>query len=311
MRVPKAVWNPSRAYHIHFYVFIAHKAARTTYNGLLETLTERVEKLQDKVYWMVNYFTANYSGAQELERLTIPLDPKEEDYNTRFWKQGMWQPFRNGVVANETDSPTLTLFMEDEFGRPISEEVKEELRSDAMMYWNGVLEKGKGASLKNYMDLGLEQKEDFRSTMENKYPWLRLCDGHWKTKQVWINYFSRWRDGHMPQDASTRQVFHISSDSPTPVPAIPTDVPSVPTHVPDVPKGPTPGSNNLEGRTPAPDYPRGLPGYKRRRDIDTTSNQGPSKKQKGKMRDTAEPAMFHHARSLPRSKLAARKSRVC
>ena len=163
MHALKAIWNPSRVYHIHFYVFIAHKAARTAYNNLLKTLTERVEKLQDKVYQMVNYFTANYSGAQEPERSTIPLNPKE-DYYTCFW----WQLLHNRVIANETDSPTLTLFMEDEFSHPISEEVKDELHSNTMMYWNGVLEKGEGASLKNYMDLGLKWKEDFCSTMENK-----------------------------------------------------------------------------------------------------------------------------------------------
>ena len=127
---------------------------------------------------MVIYFIANYSEAQEPEGSTIPLNPKEEDYYTNFWKQGMWQLFCNGVIANETDSPTLMLFMEDKFSCPISEGVKEELRNDAMMYWNGVLEKGEGASLKNYMDLGLEQKEDFCSTIKNKYPWLCPCDGH-------------------------------------------------------------------------------------------------------------------------------------
>ena len=115
----------------------------------------------------------------------------------------------------------------------------------------------------------------------------------------------------MLQDASTCQVFYISSDNPMPILTIPMPVPSVPMHVPDVPNGLEPGVGNLEGHTPAQDYPCGLPGYKQRRDIDTTSNQGPSKKQKGRMRNTAEQAKFHHTCSLPRSKLVARQSRVC
>ena len=77
----------------------------------------------------------------------------------------------------------------------------------------------------------------------------------------------------MLQDASMHQGFYVSSDSPMPVL-------SVPTPVSDVPNGPTPGSNNLKGHTPAPDYPLSLPGYKQRHNIDTTPNQGPLKKQK-------------------------------
>jgi hypothetical protein len=29
--------------------------------------------------------------------------------------------------------------------------------------------------------------------MEHKYPWLHLCEDHWKADWVWSDYFSRWR----------------------------------------------------------------------------------------------------------------------
>ena len=29
--------------------------------------------------------------------------------------------------------------------------------------------------------------------MEEKYPWLRLCEAHWKVDQLWVSYFSTWK----------------------------------------------------------------------------------------------------------------------
>ena len=29
--------------------------------------------------------------------------------------------------------------------------------------------------------------------MEDKYPWLRLCEGHWKVRQIWDNHYRKSR----------------------------------------------------------------------------------------------------------------------
>ena len=113
------------------------------------------------------------------------------------------------------NSPVLSLFMEDGFGQPILDEVKEEVRRDLFGYWNNMHNDGK--ILKNYMDLGFKRREDFHKTMEGKFPWLHLCKGHWKVKQLWINYFSSWKKTHLPP----------SLDS----------------------KNPSPGPSNIKGKT--------------------------------------------------------------
>jgi len=40
--------------------------------------------------------------------------------------------------------------------------------------------------------MGFTIKEEFRLILEGKYPFLRLCEGHWKVGQLWINNFTNW-----------------------------------------------------------------------------------------------------------------------
>jgi hypothetical protein len=109
----------------------------------------------------------------------------------KFWKQADWQAIRNRAKDAGADSPIINLFMEDEYGVPIPEGVKNTLRGDLASYWNELLKLGEEPT--NFTNLGLSQKLRFRDTFEEMYPWLRLCEAHWKVDHLWINYFSTWR----------------------------------------------------------------------------------------------------------------------
>ena len=276
---------------------------------------------QEDVQRMVSHIMANFSVGREVSNSTsIPLNPNKEDYDTNFWDQGSWQPIRNGTMANETDSSVITLFMEDEFGQPIPEEIKEALRTDVFMYWNDVLQRGEGASLKNFMDLGLKRKDDFHETMENKYPWLRLCAGHWKVKQVWVNYFSRWRDAHMPENKPTKgstpglstsgqvrtpgsngcKKRSLSSNGPGSPPPNHSDL--LPAHAPAAGGG-------IEVGSPPSDTGASV-GSKRMHDAEESSDEGPSKKQKGKARYIPEPTNFYSSRKQSGAKAKGNMNKV-
>jgi hypothetical protein len=173
---------------------------------------------------MIQHLTTTVTGAiPGIAPAGIPLNPRQADYElSNYWRQAPWQAIRSKSKTKDPNSSILSLFMEDEFGKPVSDEVKEEVRGDLYGYWADVLNdvNNTGEVLTRYKDLGFKRKEDFRKTMEGKYPWLRLCEGHWKVRQLWINHFSSWKKIHMlapppstnPADPNSVTPIEVSSD---------------------------------------------------------------------------------------------------
>ena len=112
----------------------------------------------------------------------------------KWWDQALWLAVKsnNQQMNLGINCPIISLYMEDEFGEPIPPGVKAALRKDLYAYWNDLFYAGSN-DLRKYGDLGLDQKNHFRKTFEDKYPWLRLCEAHWKVDQLWISYFSTWK----------------------------------------------------------------------------------------------------------------------
>jgi hypothetical protein len=121
----------------------------------------------------------------------IPLEPNEEDWrHLKWWHQVAWLSAKDNDPL-DVDSPMISLFLEDALGNPISPGIKTALRNDLFAYWTDVYSSGEVPT--KYTDTGLARKEDFRKTFEAKYPWLRLCEAHWKVNQLWVNYFRSWK----------------------------------------------------------------------------------------------------------------------
>ena len=200
-----------------------------------------------------------------------PTVLQQEDYQTQFWKVASWREIRSGGKVKDSDSypPILSMFMEDEFGNPISDGVKEEVYDALQSYWIDLHDSGE--PVRGWSETGLRRKDDFQVSMERKFPWLKLCEGHWKAKQLWINYFGKWK--RSPSNKS----------SPTP-------------------DGKTAGSGNkptqqLKERTPIEiSSDASAPASsKRDREGDEDHESASSKRHKGKERETALPN-FHPPR---------------
>ncbi|KAF9777246.1 hypothetical protein BJ322DRAFT_1025872, partial [Thelephora terrestris] len=124
---------------------------------ILIGLRDAIYDTKDNVQKIAEHIAANYTGEiPGIGTFGIPLNPKQ-----------------------------------DEFGVPVSADVKEEVQGDLTAYWVDMLQDGKLPV--HYSGLGLNRREDFRKTMEEKYPWLRLCEGHWKVRQIWVNYYRKSR----------------------------------------------------------------------------------------------------------------------
>jgi len=172
----------------------------------------------------------------------------------------------------DANAPILSMFLEDEFGRPISDDVKAQLLGDMQAYWKDLARSGQATS---YSQAGFQVREEFRKTMEGKYPFLRLCEGHWKVYQMWINY-CKLKTSPSPSSSRDNQASNsatLKEETPIDVSADPDDTPI---------------------------------GLKRRRQDDIDSEALPSKKHKGKEREVID---FHPPRPKPK-KNNAKMARV-
>ena len=61
-------------------------------------------------------------------------------------------------------------------------------KGDLAAYWLDMVKNNEAPV--SYNKLSFMQQEDYCKTMEGNYPWLQLCEGHWKVRQLWI---SNWK----------------------------------------------------------------------------------------------------------------------
>jgi len=122
----------------------------------------------------------------------IPLNPKRKNYpEVQYWKRDSWADLRRGASVTDSNSPIYSIFLEDEFGKLIPSAVQDSVRDNAASFWNGMHDAGN--TPQTFSHTSLEVKDKFRSTLEGKHPWLRLCEENWKVNQVWRNYFTKWK----------------------------------------------------------------------------------------------------------------------
>ena len=292
-----------------YYVHTIHMSASIAYNDLLDRLGQKVDKTNDKVDILVRHASGDRTGEiSRAEADGIPLNPKQENYKgVRHWKQAPWLAAQRKSSSKDSDSPIYSLFWEDEFGNVVSDEVKEAVRDDLYGYWTDVHKECKKLTpreslgeLTRYKDLGYKRKEDFRKIMEGKYPWLRLCAGHWKVKRLWMNHFRSWQKANFPTLPSDDQP--ANPDDTKPKGATPINISS------DDSEDDTP--NDLEDMGPieiSSDGDGSPTGSKRRRDETAEADSSPPKKHKGKGK-AIDTSNFHPPRPVKKIKAKVAKA---
>ena len=169
------------------------------YDRLLASLSKKIDESRDEVKQLIKQASIRAVGPiPGVKTGDIPLHPRRDDYpEVNYWDQETWSLLRS--KGNNKDSknsgdpilPILSLFMEDEFGMRVSKGTIKAVYNDVTSFWEDMLTTR--VLPKIFSKTGLNTKEAFRIRMEGKYPWLRLCDGHWKVNHLWINYFTSWR----------------------------------------------------------------------------------------------------------------------
>lgn len=177
------------------------EAVRDSYDTLLESIGGKIDKTREDVKNMVEQISINFTGAIPEVKSSDVL--KREDYpEVQYWTLDSWLKIRTGASIIEADSPTLSIFFEDESGVTFPKAIRDAVRNNVSAFWDGMLNGGEVP--KNWNKTSLARKEEFRATLEGKYPWLRLCEANWKTNHLWINYFRTWKIGRFGKNAAKK-----------------------------------------------------------------------------------------------------------
>jgi hypothetical protein len=156
------------------------------YNGLVEDLDSKVDRTEKNVKEMADRLSTRFIGKAPGDQ-DIPLKPLRVDYpRVPYWVQDDWLRLRGGH-GSDTTSPTYS----DAFRDPIPEGVRTDLHTQVVTYWNQIFRQG--VTPLPYDDNDADILDAFQTRMEKKFPWLRLCEGHWKVKQVWKNCYGGWK----------------------------------------------------------------------------------------------------------------------
>ena len=267
---------------IHIPLILA--SVSDAHTGLLDKLAGKIDGTRKDVNAMLNHLSTRVVGsapATSKQRIDIPLNPQEEDFPfLEHWRQGPWQSTQNTPQTDADDSdgqPVYSVWMEDQFGEPISEDIKTAIHEDIYSYWSGMFMDNKISLQMAPKDVAFRFREEFRIAMEGKYPWLRLCAAHWKVRQLWTNYFSKWkRRARTLQKTANRTVISIPTSDKS-----------------------TGGNIVIE----APTSDEGSTGSKRGRPDEINTN--PSKKHKGKgvARPTVPSQPQKHQKPKPKARL--------
>ena len=82
-------------------------------------------------------------------------------------------------------------YMEDENGEQMPELQKTAARSRARGFWTKVSRNG-GTPPASLGKADSDVRDSFVAYMEEGFPWLRFCENHWKSEQIWINHYGSW-----------------------------------------------------------------------------------------------------------------------
>jgi hypothetical protein len=253
----------------------SHTDIQAIYSENYDALIDKIDETKEEIKAMIEQIQTSIADANASQSPALAEDLHQKNFDTCFWNAASWRGLRsNGAKDLDLNAPILSLFMEDQAGNPISEEVRADVYDTIQSYWIDVRDDGEQVRL--WKETGLRRKEDFLAKMERKFPWLKLCEGHWKTKQLWINYFGKWKK--------------TPPNKPSPVPDNKSSQPKEKTPI---------EISSDDGVAPA--------NTKRRREGEEDSQ--PPKRHKGKEREVAPPT-FHPPRPQPK-KMKAKLGKVC
>ena len=93
-------------------------------------------------------------------------------------------------ASGSEEGSITSCYMEDAQGNPIPEPDRDAARAKARAFWLQLLRDGRAPQKHGVAPSDVKDK--YILLMEESFPWLRYCENHWKTEQIWRNHYSQW-----------------------------------------------------------------------------------------------------------------------
>lgn len=118
----------------------------------------------------------------------------------KYPKVTQWLPtdYNNNRKVGKSDAPmengrkvsVLSSYMEDENGTLIHSSIRDAAREMTWKFCWLLLRNGMAPA--RWRDASLDVSNELTFRLETNFPWLRLCEGHWKAKKVVTNGYPQW-----------------------------------------------------------------------------------------------------------------------
>lgn len=105
-------------------------------------------------------------------------------------------------------------FLQDETGRVLESIEVDSIREASRYIWRMLYEDYEGKLPCPWRKVDSRAQSRFYEEIEDQYPILKLCDGHWKARSICTNGYSQWYKTH----TSSKKKTSIKCDSETTLP---------------------------------------------------------------------------------------------
>ena len=176
--------------------------SRTVHNTLVDKLVDEIMHTRADIKKLVN-------GNRESQRIKstestpeptsmapaidIPLVPQQENFcNIKHWGPELYHAIRHqrGDIPAEGDR-TSYQFMEDTSGNVVPAYTRRQVSRDVKYFFQKMHTPTRLLAPLRRLDWDIHS--DFHTYIEEKYPWLRLCDNHWKADLLWTINWTGWK----------------------------------------------------------------------------------------------------------------------
>ena len=134
-------------------------------------------------------------------RRPLPQLDRKDYPNVTKWDASNYRGFRKNGKKDEDSlegnhkakGSILSSYMEDENGNPIPNGKRDAVRAMARDFFIILLQHNRAPTC--WDNAGLDVQNELTYQLESAFPFFRLCEDHWKSRQVATNSYSQWRGG--------------------------------------------------------------------------------------------------------------------
>ena len=174
------------------------------------TLKEEVSDVPGASTTLLRSMAPELSASSTLVPTLLPQLNRADYKYVKRWDSNVYLSDRKGKTRRGEEPPAekqnysvLSSFMEDENGDQVPEKKKKAARAVAKGFFEELLT-GKTAPVV-WGSAPLSARYHLISILESQFPFLRLCEDHWKANMVATNSYSQWYPTAMAREATKKR----------------------------------------------------------------------------------------------------------